>query len=89
MEMENPNPTTPSETDIQEWLTSYLSELLEVSPEGIVIHDTVASYGLDSSAAIGMVADLSGWLNCELDPELVYSYPTIESLARYLAGRTR
>src|SRR5688572_28020386 len=75
----------PTEFEIQEWLTSYLSELLDIRPEEIEINDTVASYGLDSSAAVGLVGDLAAWLNCKLDPELVYSYPTIESLARYLA----
>jgi acyl carrier protein len=73
------------ETEIQDWLVSYLSELLEIDPEQIDINDSFASYGLDSSAAVGMVGDLSNWLARNLDAELIYRHPTIDNLARYLA----
>jgi acyl carrier protein len=76
----------PTEVEIQEWLTSYLSELLGVDSEEIQIDETVASFGLDSSAAAGLVGDLSIWLDRKLDPELVYNYPTIESLSRFLVS---
>jgi acyl carrier protein len=77
--------TGKSETEIQDWLLSYLSELLGEDVEQIDIRDSFASYGLDSSAAVGMVGDLAEWLNRNLDAELIYRQPTIESLARYLA----
>ncbi len=79
------NQNTPTETEIQVWLTSYVATILEISPDEVVIEDTMASHGLDSSAAIGLIADLSTWLNRMVDPEVAYSYPTIESMARYLA----
>src|SRR5437870_2304889 len=60
-----------SATEIQEWLLSYLSELLEIDAEEIDINDSFASYGLDSSAAVGMVGDLADWLNRNLDAELI------------------
>ena len=75
------------EMEIQQWLTAYIASLLELSPDEVSIDDTMASYGLDSSAAVGLVADLSSWLKCNLEPELAYSYPTIESLARHIAQR--
>jgi len=79
-------PAPPTQVDIQTWLVSYLSELLEMAPDDIDINDALASYGLDSSGAVGMVGDLGEWLGRKLDPGLLYSYPTIETLARYLAG---
>jgi acyl carrier protein len=78
--------TQKAEGAIQDWLLAYLSELLEIDSEQIEINDSFASYGLDSSAAVGMVGDLSEWLNRNLDAELIYRHPTIASLSRYLAS---
>ncbi len=32
-----------------------------------------------------MTGDLEDWLGCELDPTLLYDYPTIDALAWHLA----
>jgi len=77
--------TQKAESEIQDWLVSYLSELLDIRAEQIEMHDSFASYGLDSSAAVCMVSDLGNWLNRNLDAELIYKHTTIESLARWLA----
>ena len=74
------------ESEIQEWLLAYLSALIDVDVEQIEVNDSFASYGLDSSAGVGMVGDLSQWLNRTLDAELIYRHPTIESLSRHLAS---
>lgn len=75
-----------SESEIQEWLLSYLAELLGLDVQQIEVNDSFASYGLDSSAAVGMVGDLEAWLDRSLDAELMYRHPTIETLSRYLAS---
>ena len=77
----------PSDIDIQAWLIAYLSNLLEMDPDDIKTNDALASYGLDSSASVGIVGDLAEWLEIKLEAELLYSYPTIESLARHLAAK--
>ena len=46
-------------------------------------------YGLDSSAAIGMIGDLENWIGIELDPTLPYDYPSIETLAQHLAEESK
>jgi acyl carrier protein len=74
----------PTTTDIQAWLITYLSELLEVEPDAIDVKVTFDRYGLDSSAAIAMTGDLADWLGSELDPTLIYDYPTIEALVTNL-----
>lgn len=76
----------PNEAEIRAWLISYLSDLLEIDPGEIDTKDPVASYGLDSSGAVGMVADLGSWLNRRLDAEVLYSHPTIDALTGYLVG---
>ncbi|WP_341529476.1 acyl carrier protein [Nostoc sp. UHCC 0302] len=69
---------------IQAWLVSYLAELLEMESEEIDIKIPFVRYGLDSSAAVGLVGDMETWLNRSLSPTLLYDYPTIEALANNL-----
>ncbi len=80
--VQNNPPTTVA---IQAWLVSYLAELLEIEPDEIDVRITFERYGLDSSAAVIMTGDLEEWLGYELDPTLIYDYPTIEALARHLS----
>lgn len=76
---------TPTLKEIQTWITAYVAELMEVEPKRIDIKIPFDRYGLDSSAAVGLTGDLESWLNTELDPTLLYDYPTIKSLSEYLA----
>lgn len=78
-------PVSLSATEIQGWIVSYLAEMLEVDAEEIEVAIPFDRYGLDSSIAVGMTGDLEDWLKKELDPTLLYDYPTIEVLAQHLA----
>lgn len=74
-----------TQAEIQAWIVSYLAQLLEVNSDDIDIATPFDRYGLDSSAAVGMTGDLEDWLNIELEPTLVYDYPTIKALTQHLA----
>jgi acyl transferase domain-containing protein/acyl carrier protein len=74
-----------SEEEIQAWLVAQLSDVLEVETGDIDIREPFDSYGLSSKDAVVLAGDLEVWLNRRLSPTLVYEYPTIEALARYLA----
>ncbi len=74
----------PTTAEIQTWLVSYLTELLEIEPDEVDVTIPFDRYGLDSSAAVGMTGDLEEWLEYELDPTLIYDYPTIKALAEHL-----
>ncbi|MGV2829416.1 acyl carrier protein [Myxosarcina sp. GI1(2024)] len=74
-----------SAAEIQVWIVSYLAEQLEIAPDEIDLAIPFDRYGLDSSVAVGMTGDLEDWLERELDPTLLYDYPTIEGLAQHLA----
>src|SRR5947199_8940441 len=76
----------PAAEAIQAWLVSQLSEVLGVEPQDIDIQEPFTNYGLTSRDAVGLSGDLEDWLGRELSPTLAYEYPTIESLARHLAG---
>ena len=73
-----------SVTDIQTWLISYLSYLLEGETNAVDITTPFERYGLDSAAVVGLTGDMEDWLGLELDPTLLYDYPTIETLAQHL-----
>ena len=74
-----------SAAEIQSWIVSYLAELLELDPNEIDLAIPFDNYGLDSAIAVGMTGDLEDWMGIELDPTLLYDYPTIEVLAQHLA----
>ncbi len=71
---------------IQAWLVSQLADLLYVEPDEIDIREVFDSYGLASRDAVMLSGDLEEWMGRRLSPTVVYEYPTIEALARYLAG---
>ena len=75
----------PTADEIQAWLITYLSKLLEIAPDKISVTNSFDRYGLDSSATIGLTSDLGDWLGCAIDPATTYDYPTIETLAQHLA----
>ena len=76
-------------TQIQNWLVKYLAKELEITPDEVHVTIPFDDYGLDSYTAVGMSGDLEDWLGCELDPTLLYDYPTIDTRARYLALRNK
>ncbi|MDB9526152.1 acyl carrier protein [Oscillatoria sp. CS-180] len=76
---------TATANEIQEWIVDYLAELLEMDSDEVETDVPFDRFGLDSTAAIGMTGDLEDWLECRLDPTLLYDYPTIESLSGHLA----
>lgn len=74
-----------SASEIQDWLVAYIANLLEIESEEVDVTIPFDRYGLDSSAAVGMTGDLEDWLGKEVEPILLYDYPTIEALAQHLS----
>ncbi|WP_071187595.1 acyl carrier protein [Trichormus sp. NMC-1] len=70
---------------ISTWLVSYMSDLLEIEPDEVDVETTFARFGLDSSAAVILTGDLGTWLGKEIEPTVMYDYPTIAKLAEYVA----
>ena len=71
--------------EIKLWLVSYLANLLKVEPDEVDTTIPFDRYGLDSVVAVGLTGDLEDWLGCEIDPTILYDYPTIESLVQRLS----
>lgn len=73
-----------TEIEIQTWMISYLAELLEIDVNEIDINVPFDSYGLDSEDVVIVTGDLEEWLEREIDPTLLYNYPTIKTFTQHL-----
>lgn len=75
--------------EIQHWFVTYLAKLLGTAPEAIDVTVPFENFALDSVSAVGMTGDLEDWLGHMIDPTMVFDYPTIELVSRYLAEEIR
>lgn len=72
---------------IQVWLVDYIAKLLKVEKEEIDTQKTFKEFGMDSMAALGLLGDLSDFLECEdLEASLLFKYTTIEKLSNHLGS---
>lgn len=78
--------TLPSAPEIVGWLRNRLARELELEPDQIDTQKDFADCGLSSVEAVNLSGDLESFLGCRLPPTLLWDYPTIDSLARYLEG---
>lgn len=72
---------------IAAWLVKKLAELLHIEAAGIDLDRPLVEFGLASRDAVNLSGRLEQWLERRLSPTLVYEYPTIARLARFLAGQ--
>ena len=73
--------------EIQRWLSDYLAALLDEPTEAVDIRLSFESHGLDSAAAVSLVADLEDWTGLELEPTIVYDYRTVPELTEFLVAQ--
>lgn len=73
-----------NQTEIIEWFSNSIAEILDIEPGKVDPDADFRDFNLDSSAAIGLTNALGRELGMELEPVLLYSYPTIQSLSEHL-----
>ncbi len=73
---------------LQEWCIDHLSRVLEVPRSKVDPSSEFSNLGLDSVTAVTMVLELETVLGIQLDPEMLFDYPTITSLAEQLVVMT-
>ncbi|MFQ6017598.1 MAG: acyl carrier protein [Kiloniellaceae bacterium] len=71
---------------VRDWLAGQIAEHLGVAVEDIDFSEPFASFGLSSQDLVVLSGDLEDRLGRSLSPTLAWEYPTIERLARHLAG---
>ncbi|NJK49038.1 aminotransferase class I/II-fold pyridoxal phosphate-dependent enzyme [Candidatus Gracilibacteria bacterium] len=80
--------SSPCEIEIASWLVARLAELLELDPDEIDRQEDLTEYGLSSVDAVNLSGDLENFLGRRLSPTVVWEYPTIEGLSKYLASES-
>ena len=71
---------------IQSFLLTRIASMLEMDASAIDPRQPFTYYGLGSVQAVSLTGDLEVFLNRKLAPTLAWDYPTIESLASFLAN---
>ena len=77
---------TRSEADIATWLVARLARESGVDPDEVDLGQPFVSFGIDSARALLLVGDLETLLGRRVPPIVLWNYPTVEALARHLAG---
>ena len=90
-ESQTPHSTqpTPSSQSIQSFLLTRIASMLEMDASAIDPRQPFTYYGLGSVQAVSLTGDLEVFLNRKLAPTLAWDYPTIESLANFLADDSK
>lgn len=70
---------------IRRWLLAEIEDLLSIDAQELAVDQPLVNYGLSSMTGMILSGDIEQWLGIELDPSVAWEYPTIESLANYLA----
>lgn len=76
-----------TQEQINEWIRTYLADILEVKPEEIDDNYEFERFGINSSVAVSLVGDLEEWLGFELSPSLFFEFNTIAQVSTHLAQR--
>ncbi len=80
--------TSPNELSVQEitdWMISQVAERFGIDAETIDPKLPFVRLGLDSIAALELLAALEDWLGASLPLTLMWDYPTIDAIARHVA----
>ena len=78
---------TRSADDIRDWIVARVASLTGLPPGEVDPAAPLARHGLDSVALITLAADLEAWLGYRFRENPLDAHPTIDALARFLAGQ--
>ena len=74
------------ERALRSLIASRLAARLRIDPGEVDLRERFNRQGLDSAGATALIAELSAELGRTLSPTLVWAHPSVEELARHLAG---
>lgn len=76
----------PSYQSVKQWLQEEIAKRCNIAEGNVQAHQPFSHYGLSSVALVGMVGDLEKAFKVQLAAVDAYDYPSIDALAKYLAG---
>ncbi|WP_063049915.1 acyl carrier protein [Nocardia arthritidis] len=76
--------TISRSTTIQDWLVERVADYTERAPHEVDPVVPLAELGLDSVSAVSLCGEIEDRWSLEVDPVLVFEYPTIADIAAYI-----
>lgn len=76
--------TDYNQENMQDIIINLIVNKTELDSDKIEIDKTFASYDIDSVLALEISGELEELLEVKINPIVLFEYPTIESLAKYL-----
>ncbi|MEC3614235.1 type I polyketide synthase [Bacillus stercoris] len=70
-----------------DWLVTLFSEELKIAAEDFETDEPFQEYGIDSIILAQLVQQMNEQLNGDIDPSILFEYPTIESFAHWLISK--
>lgn len=91
---ERPAPATSRDTravtrsypEVRQWMIDHIAAELRVEVARIDPFAAMETYAIDSVAANSLMGEFSEWLGFRVTPALFVEHPTIDAMARFLAG---
>ncbi|MFD6393442.1 acyl carrier protein [Nocardia sp. NPDC060259] len=77
--------TTHTSNTVQDWLVERVADYLGRSPHQVDPATPLAELGMDSVSAVSLCGEIEDRWSLEIDPTLVFDYPTVAAIATYLA----
>lgn len=71
--------------DIEAWLRRAIAGVLGLTERDINVHKPIATYGVDSAEAAGLIGDLEGWAGRKVPLDLVWEWASTREIAQRLA----
>jgi acyl carrier protein len=84
--MNPPAPHARSEEEIRDWIVEKLTTTMNIHRDDIRLDEPLIAHGIDSMRFLALVGELEEWLGCRLKTNPLNDHPTINGLARFLAG---
>lgn len=73
------------QSPISEWLIDRVALLLKVDAAEIDPSLPLAELGIDSVGAVSLVGEVEDEWQLDVDPTMIFDYPTIDDIAVYIA----
>lgn len=73
--------------ELQSWLCGFLAEELKLSRDAIDPGTPMTDYGLDSVAALSVLAEAEERVGFEIEPDALWEFPTVAAFTESLVGR--
>ncbi len=72
--------------DIAKWIRTRIAADIDKDPSEVDLEVTFDRIGIDSLALLGVLGDLAGELDIEIETSVLFDHPTIASLSSHFGS---